>query len=194
MDMNELRQVFREEFKIAIKPLEDRLTGVENRLTVVENRLTVVENRLTVVENRLTGVENRLTVVENRLTGVENRLTGVEISNRIMSAKMANASAGRDEALHVVPKQDGTNLACEFPQTIGNLLVSVNEKLPNGQSNTWNKTKSLLLLREYDPAYDTDADSDTDIEGGERSKNRRLRVAKVIGITRGQLNFAQMTL
>jgi hypothetical protein len=50
MDMNELRQVFREEFKIAIKPLEDRLTGVENRLIGVENRLTGVENRLTGVK------------------------------------------------------------------------------------------------------------------------------------------------
>jgi len=52
--------------------------------------------------------------------------------------------------------------------------------------------KSLQLLRDYGGAegYESEsADEHTD-----KSRARRLRVAKCIGVTNTQLNFAQLTL
>lgn len=102
-----------------------------------------------------------------------------------------NSTLGRDDALQRVPLPDGTLPIGEYPASLATLLVAGNESLPNGQLNTWNVTKSRDLLRQYDPDYETDDDVE---EGSTRSRNRRLRLARVIGVTRAQLNFAQLSL
>ena len=140
----------------------------------------------------ITPVVEELSNIKDRLSNVEDRLSKVEVQGRITTAKMANAGIGRDQALTVVPLDDGTNPQVEIPSTISHLLVAGNEILPNGQHNNWNKRKSLALLRAYDPQYETDDESDNEVS--QRSQNRRLRVAKVLGVTKQQLNFAQMNL
>ena len=72
------------------------------------------------------------------------------------------------------------------------LLVAGNENLPNGQPNPWNKVKSRALLQFY--GEDDGYESDPNNEYTAKSSARRLRVAKALGITRAQLNFAQLDL
>ena len=103
-----------------------------------------------------------------------------------------NSTLGRDDRLRIVPLLDGSDPIAEFPSTLAQLIVAGNELLPNGLTNTWNRNKSLLLLRAYDPTYETDEDQND--EQSRRSRDRRLRVAQRIGVTRSQLNFAQMSL
>lgn len=102
-----------------------------------------------------------------------------------------NASCGRDDPLLCFPPLPGQQ-PVEYPPTIAHLIVAGNESLPNGTKNSWNKEKSAALLQSLDPGYHTE--DDTDGEFSPRSRNRRLKVAKVLGITRAQLNFAQLTL
>jgi hypothetical protein len=66
----------------------------------------------------------------------------------------------------------------EFPPTLECLLVAGNENLPSGVPNTWNKTKSLQLLAFYGDGEDTDTEDDNNL----RSRNRRLRLARKIGL------------
>lgn len=54
----------------------------------------------------------------------------------------------------------------------------------------WNSSKSLALIRQYEPGYASDGEGEEDA----KSRRRRLRLARLIGVTRVQLNFAQMTL
>ena len=77
-----------------------------------------------------------------------------------------------------------------FPANLMSILVAGNESLPNGENNTWNKSKSITLLRFYGENDDTDNED----ENSSSSRARRLRVAKKIGLTQTQLNFSQMTL
>jgi hypothetical protein len=106
-----------------------------------------------------------------------------------------NSLLGRDESLKEIPNNDGLLPAnavppVEFPLTLQSLLVAGNELLPDRTLNTWNKMKSIKLLR----FYGEDADTDTENEYSPSSRARRLRIAKKIGISQSQLNFAQLAL
>ncbi len=69
------------------------------------------------------------------------------------------------------------------------LFVAGNERLSNGQQNTWNIEKSTMLLKFYGD-IDAGSDSESENESSERAKAKRLRVARRIGITVPQINFA----
>ena len=105
-----------------------------------------------------------------------------------------NSHVSRNDPLMPVPNNQGRypeDDKVEMPPNLISLMVSGNEALPDGDvRNTWNRTKSLKLLQFYgDPA-----ETDNEDEQTSRSRNRRLRVANKLGVTRTQLNFAQMTL
>jgi hypothetical protein len=74
------------------------------------------------------------------------------------------------------------------------LLVAGNETLPEGSnknnSNNWSVRKSRKFLQ----LYEADSDNEADVDDADMSRRYRLKVAKTLGITRAQLNFAQMDL
>jgi hypothetical protein len=78
----------------------------------------------------------------------------------------------------------------DFPASIECLLVAGNEALQSGMMNTWNKTKSIELLQ----FYGEDDGTDNESEYTSSSRARRIRLAKKIGVTSPQLNFAQLSL
>ena len=107
-----------------------------------------------------------------------------------------NTTLGRAELLKEVPRKvDGLtpsemNPPVEFPTSLEKLLVAGNETLPSGAQNDWNKTKSLRLLN----FYGDDDNTDNEDENNSRSRARRLRIARHIGVSQTQLNFAQLSL
>ena len=158
-------------------------------LAPISVALVTLSNRVTDMDTRLTGIDTRLTV---GLGDICCRLDAIETRQRILEAKQYNSTIGRTDELKVVLKSDGSAPICDFPRCLEQLLVAGNESLPSGDTNTWNKEKSVALLREYDPGYDTDG-MDADEESS-KSKARRLKVAIALGVTRMQLNFGQMSL
>jgi hypothetical protein len=59
----------------------------------------------------------------------------------------------------------------------------------------WSRDKSRHLLRAYgDPASESDTEDDDEAKKEAKSRRLRLRVAKVLGITTAQLNFAQISM
>jgi len=176
----------KEAVKAAIEPINERFDRLETRFDVLETRFDRLETRFDVLETRFDVLETRFDVLETRFGSVETYL-------RIIDMKSHNASNRRHETLSIVPLSDGTNPTCEYPESICNLIVSGSELLPGRDiTNNWNKTKSLNLIKQYQPDYNSDAESDN--EDSSRSRNRRLKVAKLIGITSSQLNFAQLSL
>jgi len=107
------------------------------------------------------------------------------VEMRINAAKTSNASKTSDEPLVPVPLPNGELPRNDYP-TIAELIVSGNEKLPCGVSNDWNAQKSLKLIREYDPTYETDDETASDVT----SRRRRLKLAQHLGLTPAQLNTA----
>ena len=117
----------------------------------------------------------------------------------ILLIKQYNSSCTRDTILKyplldpsaIVPG-DLANL------TLSHLLVSGVENLPNGQPHNWNRIKSLRLLRLVNDEAESDSDNDANdnpiAENSVRSRNRRLKLAKALGISQTQLNFAQLSL
>jgi hypothetical protein len=101
---------------------------------------------------------------------------------------------GREDEIEFVPNQDGKLPPSKIvPWSIQVLIVAGNEKRPclPGQEKKrthWNKKKSKQLLQFYGEKCESDSEDE------ETSWMRRLRVAQKLGITRTQLNFAQMTL
>jgi hypothetical protein len=140
-----------------------------------------------------TEVNGRLDSLTEELRTVKGELRTVNHKVDTVLARQENATKGREERLVPVPKADGTLPVNEFPPTIMHLLVAGNEKLPNNEVNTWNREKSKQLLVEYgEDASDSDVDEKT--EYSSKSRARRLRLAKKIGVTQAQLNLAQLTL
>lgn len=97
---------------------------------------------------------------------------------------IANSSAGVFDRLEVVPNDEGVILAEELvPTSILSLTVAGNELLPSGVKNDWNSNKSKFILNFYGDNAASESDTDN-TERAPRARNRRLRVAKCLGVTR----------
>ncbi|EFJ42759.1 hypothetical protein VOLCADRAFT_107108 [Volvox carteri f. nagariensis] len=117
-----------------------------------------------------------------------------QLSNKVgvLTAKQHNSLVGRSDLLQKVPLHDGSLPEGDYPRTIMEVIVPGNEALPDGSMNMWNKSKSRCLLHQYQD--DSGEESGTDDEQSSRSLARRLRLARCLGISNIQLNFAQISL
>ena len=131
-----------------------------------------------------------LGTMTEKVTALDEKVTTLQHRQDRTDARAFNGQIGRSEHLARVPLTDGTYPVAEFPETIANLLVAGNEKLPDGRDNTWNKQKSRALLA----IFGDESGNDTDREDGPTSRRQRIKVAKIMGVTQTQLNFAQLTL
>jgi hypothetical protein len=113
----------------------------------------------------------------------------LEIQVKVLTAKLANSAVTREDTLTKVPKQDGELPSADFPGTLMELVVSGSESLPNGKSNPWNRKKSIRLLREYGQDAGEASDAD-ETEDSTKSRAARLKLARVLGISTVQLNYA----
>ena len=105
-----------------------------------------------------------------------------------------NSSIGKDENIERIPNDAGNfprDSNIEFPSSIHNLLVSGSELLPNNTVNSWNKIKSLARLKFYGDDEQTDGETE---ECSRTSSDRRLKLARKLGITQAQLKLAQLVL
>ncbi len=114
--------------------------------------------------------------------------------NNNRNALHQNSQVSRADPLVPVPNDYGhfpADDGVEMPPSLNCLLVAGNEYLPDiVGGNPWNKSKSGSLLRFYGDNDETDDEG----EFSSKSRARRLRVAKKLGITQAQLNFAQLSL
>ncbi len=134
----------------------------------------------------------KLDKIDSRFDGIESRLNNVEINVALSNNKLAmllskslNATLDSDSTVAKVPLMNGGDPLSEYPRCIYSLVVAGNEKLPDDSQNTWNAGKSLALIREYDPGYETDGN---DSYGSARK--RRMVLATHLGVTPYQLNTA----
>ena len=157
-------------------------------MTLTDSDVTIMSELLAraiePIKTRLDAIEATVGTFSTRFDAMEGNIEILAINLKIIAAKGQNATCARDEILVKVPLTDGSFPISDYPQTIANLAVS--ESLPSGQQNNWNAKKSLELIREYDPGYATDNDDTPDL-----SRKRRLTLAKLLGVTTMQLNFAQ---
>jgi hypothetical protein len=87
--------------------------------------------------------------------------------------------------------EDGREPEGAFP-TIEKLLVSGNMKLPSSNTkNNWNAKKSLKLIRQYDPGYETDDETE---EYTTSRKRRLVALGQHLGLMPAQLNMAVLTM
>eukprot|EP00727_Mastigamoeba_balamuthi_P012318 m51a1_g7709 hypothetical protein (165) ;mRNA; f:104638-105196 len=119
----------------------------------------------------------------------------------ILYAKQENSTKSRSERLVPVPRLQDGKFPKYFPICLSQLLVGGSEALPEAMTlpggraykrNTWNKKKSYAVLRFY--GIDDPVSGDEEDETTAHSRARRLAVARAIGVTEPQLNFAKMGL
>ena len=137
----------------------------------------------------LSRLQEHVTGLDDKIAALDDKVIGIQRRQDVSDAKAKNAQCGRNDPLVRVPLTNGTFLD-EYPPTISHLLVSGNENLHDGGRHTWNRHKSAVILA----AFREDSGNDTDGEDGATSPRRRLKVAKVLGVTKTQLNFAQLSL
>lgn len=101
-----------------------------------------------------------------------------------------NSTKSRTEKLDLLQMKNG-HIPHVAKPALEELLVPENERLPSGGINTWNRDKSKTLLKSYG---ELQADEDSDSEDSFKSRELRLRIATTLGVTRAQLNFAQLAL
>lgn len=105
-------------------------------------------------------------------------------------AKLSNSLKGKNEPLEKVPIVGANGkerpVDMEYP-TIAMLIVAGNERIPGTEMTNWNAKKSLKLIREYDPGYATDEETDV------VSAKRRLKLAQCLGVSPSQINLAATT-
>lgn len=134
-------------------------------------------------------VDARFGELQNDVQTMDTRLIRLEVRQR-------NGLLGRNDTISWPPNGQGLQPPNQewatMDLTISHLIVAGNESLPNGSVNDWSSNRSKAALDFYgDNPSDSEAE---DNEHSERSRNRRLRLAKHLGISRSQLNFAHLTL
>ena len=184
--------------------LDERVAGLDKRVAGLDERVVGLDERVVALDERMAGLDERVAGLDEKVQVLDTKLTGLQMHLKISDAKAINAQIGRSETLLRVSLNDGSypiipgsktqenviGRFVEYPTTISHLLVAGNETLPDGGLNNWNKKKSSMLLQ----AFGEESDNDTDREDGPTSRRRRLKVAKLLGVTKTQLNFTQMTL
>jgi hypothetical protein len=131
-------------------------------------------------------------ILNEELKPVNDKLATIELQQKIMMAKMSNSLKGKNEPLEKVPIVGANGKerpvdGVEYP-TIAMLIVAGNERIPGTEmTNNWNAKKSLKLIREYDPGYATDEETEV------ISAKRRLKVAQCLGVSPSQINLAATT-
>lgn len=149
-------------------------------------------------EPSLWDVVGLLKALTEKVGSLSAKFDSLARSMEAMGAKQTNSALTRDETLVVVPRtRDGakpTDQGLAYPHTLSELLVAGNESLPGkSERNTWSRGKSRALLAFYGEDL-SDSEDEVDAELGIRARAKRLRVARVLGITQAQLNYAQLTL
>ena len=131
-----------------------------------------------------TAIQAEIKPIQDTLSSIQTTLDSIEVKER-------NSHAGREDALEWPPRKDGQAYHAEESITINTLLVAGNETLPNGQQNTWNSNKSKAALCFYGDCSGSESEGN---EYDEKSRARRLRLARKLGISRAQLTFAKLAL
>ena len=169
--MQALFTLLKNEIQAAIQPLIQKLDKIDSRFDGIESRLDSIESRFDGIESRLDNVEANVSLSNNKLA--------------MLLTKSLNATLDSNSTIAKVSLMNGGDPLSEYPRCIYSLVVAGNEKLPDDSQNTWNAGKSLALIREYDPGYETDGN---DSYGSARK--RRMVLATHLGVTPYQLNTA----
>ncbi|KAG2423832.1 hypothetical protein HXX76_014992 [Chlamydomonas incerta] len=166
---------------------------IEQIKQLLEDALKPVKDELAVISSKFAALSTKVEDLSTTVEDISTKLDKTMITVDILDAKQQNAAAARSDRLQLVPRPDGAMPTVDFPESLQQLLVAGNEPLPGGQRNTWNKSKTKALLRQYGDASETDDETDGD-EFSSRSQAQRLKLARLLGVTSTQLNFAQLTL
>ncbi len=143
----------------------------------VQEMMTVMKNKmLDTIRPAIQPLIQRLDYVEINVALSNNKLA-------MLPTKSLNATLDSISTIVKVPLMNGGDPLSGYPRCMYSLVVAGNEKLPNDSQNTWNAGKSLALIREYDPGYETDGN---DSYGPARK--RRMVLTTHLGVTTYQLN------
>ena len=138
-----------------------------------------------VVQPRFDRLETTVSALSDRVGSLETKVSALSGKVDILTSKSLNSMVDSGGTLAKVPLISGVLPTSECPRCIYSLVVAGNEKLPDDSPNTWNTVKSLELIREYDPGYETDGN-----ENAGSARKRRMVLAKHLGITPYQLDTA----
>lgn len=160
---------------------------------LLKEEISPVLQRLDVVEVNTKLMEANLKLMEANLKGIKDSQKVMESSFKMLRSVQLNSMVARHEKLHKVPNNEGMYPLLDYPESLNQLLVAGNERLPGtGMNNSWNKRKSLELLRFY--GAEDGYDSETDNEFSLTARASRLKLARVIGISSMQIQQAAAAL
>uniref|UniRef100_A0A7S4KBI9 Uncharacterized protein n=1 Tax=Paramoeba aestuarina TaxID=180227 RepID=A0A7S4KBI9_9EUKA len=121
-------------------------------------------------------VENEFRPLAQSVQKIEGRLNRIE-------AKQQNAAKSSDEPLTNVPLPNGTTTQVEYPYCLAHFMTpALDVQLP-AKTPKWSRAKSLKLIHEYDPGYETEESGDE----GPSQKRRARCLARHLGFTNTQL-------
>ncbi len=173
--VNEVVQPRFDRLHTTVDALSDRVGSMETSVSVLSDRVGSMETKVSALSDRVGSMETSVSVLSGKVD--------------ILTSKSLNSMVDSGGTIAKVPLISGALPKSEYPRCIYSLLVAENEKLPDDSPNTWNAAKSLELIREYDPGYETDGNENA----GSVSKRRKV-LAKHLGITPYQLDKAASVL
>lgn len=165
---------------------------IEQTLDTILARLDMFEEKIDKLDKKVEDMGETVKNMGETVKNMDEKIDVVTNGLAILSAKQINSSAARMDKLVKVPLKSGKEACAEYPDSIMQLLLAGNELLPDGNPNAWNLRKSRKLLAEFDVGISDSEASDN--ESSRRSRTARLKVAKVMGISQVQLNYAQLHL
>ena len=134
-------------------------------------------------------LEARLDTLERRFDTLEETVREVSCVQKIEMARSSNSCKGMNDALDPVPRVKRGKLGDPpvFPATLQHLVVGDTDLAPNAETRSmWDISRSRKLIQFYDDGYESDHEGRDDAES---SRQKRLCVARMIGVTASQVSL-----
>jgi outer membrane murein-binding lipoprotein Lpp len=152
--------------------------------------------RLDTISQKVDALDEKVDALDEKVNALDGKVDALRTKQEQMDVLQRNSLRARHEALIEVPNANGVLPRAEgvdFPQSLNQLLVAGNERLPvTNEVNDWNKKKSRQLLLFYGATGGYD--SETENEYTPTARSARFQLAKVLGVSSVQLQQAAASL
>ena len=150
---------------------------------------TAIAAALVPIQTDLREIKTDVAELKTDVATLKTKMDAVGHEVKVLAAKQANSTKGRDDVLEPVLFPVGAKVFGDgvMPPTIAHLSVSGSENLPSGTRNTWNNSKSKNMLL----TYGEDSESDELGPSARRRRIKRIKLARNLGINTVQINQAK---
>lgn len=169
--------------------LDRALTPVREDIRGLRSEVATLHAKVAALDAKVAALDAKVAALDAKVAALDAKVDRLSHAHHIEAMRASNGRKGMTERLEPVPVIRHGHLLTPpvFPKTLQHLVVGGSELAPDTNTRSmWNIAKSRELIQFYDEGYESEFEGRDDAES---SRQKRLRVARLIGVTAGQMSL-----